>query len=326
MPTQMETAETDDSIDTTLTKATPWKPRIKYYYVFFQLYFHVAAIYGVYLALTSAKWQTNLFGYVMIWINSLGIYAGAHRLFSHRSYKATRALQIFLMLCHSTAYQRNLFLWVLEHRLHHKYSDTDGDPHNPSRGLFFSHIGWLCCKKHPEVVKRTKNIDMSDMYSNPVIMFQKKHQQWLLPTLAFILPTLIPMVFWVESFTNSWHINAARYIMSMNTVFLINSVSHKWGYRPYDKNIRPTESKMISMITFGEGFHNYHHIFPNDYRDAEFGNNLLNVTTYFIDFCSFLGPAYDLKTVPTDLVKSRMTRTGNGSEMELLDKTVYEIL
>lgn len=71
-------------------------------------------------------------------------------------------------------FQNCLWVWIRDHRQHHKYSDTHADPHNSSRGFFFSHIGWLMVRKHPEVLKKGKTIDMSDINQDPIVMFQKK--------------------------------------------------------------------------------------------------------------------------------------------------------
>lgn len=70
--------------------------------------------------------------------------------------------------------QNCLYVWVRDHRQHHKYSDTDADPHNANRGFFFSHVGWLMSRKHPKVIEFGKKIDMSDLEADPMIMFQKK--------------------------------------------------------------------------------------------------------------------------------------------------------
>jgi len=67
-----------------------------------------------------------------------------------------------------------MWVWVRDHRLHHKYSDTDADPHNAQNGFFFSHVGWLLTKKHPQVIEKGKGIDMSDLDADPVVMFQKR--------------------------------------------------------------------------------------------------------------------------------------------------------
>lgn len=113
-------------------------------------------------------------GFIFYVLGQLGISLGAHRLWSHRSYKVKLPLEIILILFNSIGFQNTAFDWVRNHRLHHKYTDTDADPHNAARGFFFSHLGWLLTRKHPAVKKFGKLIDLSDIYNNPVVMFQKK--------------------------------------------------------------------------------------------------------------------------------------------------------
>lgn len=68
-----------------------------------------------------------------------------------------------------------MYTWALDHRVHHKYSETDSDPHDARRGFFFSHVGWLVLTPHPDVVERRKNVDMSDLEADPIVMWQKKY-------------------------------------------------------------------------------------------------------------------------------------------------------
>lgn len=106
-----------------------------------------------------------------------------------------------------------------------------------------------------------------------------------------------------------------RYVANLNIAFFVNSAAHLWGNKPYDRNILPAQNIAVSFIAFGEGFHNYHHVFPWDYRTAELGNNYLNLSTKFIDFFAWLGWAYDLKSVPDELVRRRGNRTGDGTNL-----------
>ncbi|CAH2100647.1 unnamed protein product [Euphydryas editha] len=276
-------------------------------------YGHLAALYGLYLACTVATWQTIIFHYIIYTLAFIGITAGAHRLWTHKAYKAKMPLQIILMVMNTFAFQNTVVHWVRDHRLHHKYSDTDADPHNATRGFFYSHVGWLLVRKHEEVKKRGKFIDMSDIYSNPVLMFQKKYAIPFIGTLCFLLPTVIPMYFFGETLNTAWHITILRYFCNLHGTFLVNSAAHLYGNKPYDISIKPSQNLLVSLIAFGEGFHNYHHVFPWDYRTAELGNNALNSTTWFIDFFAWLGWAYDLKTASDDLVQSRLKRTGDGN-------------
>lgn len=70
--------------------------------------------------------------------------------------------------------QNSLWEWCRDHRVHHKFTETDADPHNVKRGFFFAHVGWLLVKKHDDVKTKGKLVDMSDLEQDPVVMFQKK--------------------------------------------------------------------------------------------------------------------------------------------------------
>ncbi|KAJ0173497.1 hypothetical protein K1T71_010646 [Dendrolimus kikuchii] len=293
-------------------QAAPRKYTIVYKNIFIIAYLHLAAAYGVYLCITSAKWQTLLFSYLCYVAATIGVTAGAHRLWSHKSYKAKFPLQVILIIFLSLAHQKATS-WVRDHRLHHKHSDTDADPHNATRGFFYSHMGWLFVKKHSEVYKRGKKIDLSDLYANPIIKFQHQYASWILPTTCFGLPMLIPVIFWNETLYNSFHLTIMRVVINFHVFFLINSAAHMWGNKPYDQFILSTESNTVSLVTLGEGYHNYHHVFPWDYRCTEIRSSLFNYTRAFIDFFAWIGWAYDLKVASNEIVKKRAVRTGDGS-------------
>lgn len=110
----------------------------------------------------------------MYWAGGLGITAGAHRLWAHKAYKANVPLRMLLTLFNTIAFQNHVIEWSRDHRVHHKYTETDADPHNLNRGVFFAHVGWLLCRKHPDVIAKGKGIDMSDLERDPILAFQKK--------------------------------------------------------------------------------------------------------------------------------------------------------
>ncbi|KAH8383476.1 hypothetical protein KR009_008883 [Drosophila setifemur] len=277
-------------------------------------YLHLAALYGAYLMVASAKWQTVVLAYLLYVVSGLGITAGAHRLWAHRSYKAKWPLRLILVIFNTIAFQDAAYHWARDHRVHHKYSETDADPHNATRGFFFSHVGWLLCKKHPEVKAKGKGVDLSDLRTDRILMFQKKYYMLLMPIACFLIPTVVPMYFWGETLVNSWFVATMfRWCFILNVTWLVNSAAHKFGGRPYDKFINPSENISVAILAFGEGWHNYHHVFPWDYKTAEFGKYSLNFTTAFIDFFAKIGWAYDLKTVSTDIIKKRVKRTGDGT-------------
>uniref|UniRef100_A0A1B0GM39 Fatty acid desaturase domain-containing protein n=1 Tax=Phlebotomus papatasi TaxID=29031 RepID=A0A1B0GM39_PHLPP len=131
---------------------------------------------GVLPRLTPYEYRNklSLVAFVLYVVSGLGITAGAHRLWAHRAYKAKLPLRIILVIFNTIAFQDCAMHWARDHRVHHKFSETDADPHNATRGFFFSHIGWLLCRKHPEVIAKGRNLDISDLKADPVLRFQKK--------------------------------------------------------------------------------------------------------------------------------------------------------
>lgn len=104
----------------------------------------------------------------------IGMSAGAHRLWSHQSFKATWQLRLILMIFQTMSVQYSSYTWALQHRIHHKFVDTDSDPHNSRRGFFFSHIGWNLIQPHPDMLDKVKNINMKDAEQDHITMFQYK--------------------------------------------------------------------------------------------------------------------------------------------------------
>lgn len=275
--------------------------------------FHIIAVQGLYLAFTSAKIWTSLLVVVLYEVGILGITAGVHRLWSHRAYKATWQLRLLLTAFQTVSFQNSVIDWARDHRVHHKYNETDGDPYNARRGFFFSHIGWMFFRKHPDVIAKGKGIDFSDLYADPILFYQKKYYYYIMPVVCFLLPTYLPMYLWNETFTNAFTINILRYVLTLNSTLAVNSVAHRWGSKPYDKFLNPSENLTISLLTLGEGWHNYHHAFPWDYRTAELGKFSTNLTSVFIDIMAKIGWAYDLKSASEQMIKNRVMKSGDGS-------------
>ncbi|MBN3302759.1 WNT8B protein, partial [Amia calva] len=134
---------------------------------------HAGAVYALFL-LPSASAATLAWSFICFMISALGVTAGAHRLWSHRSYKASLPLRMFLATANSMAFQNDIYEWARDHRVHHKYSETDADPHNAVRGFFFSHIGWLLVRKHPDVIEKGRKLELGDLRADKVVMFQRK--------------------------------------------------------------------------------------------------------------------------------------------------------
>ncbi|XP_033225225.1 acyl-CoA Delta(11) desaturase-like [Belonocnema kinseyi] len=274
---------------------------------------HIVALYVLLTFPYLEKKRTFLFAYFMGAVNSFGIAGGVHRFWSHRAFKAKWPLRVILLYCFYSTGQNSLYDWVRDHRVHHKYSETEADPHDSSRGFFFSHFGWLMMKKHPEVIRRGRQVDMSDIVSDPVVAFGEKYFLPLKIICCFIIPTIIPVYLWNEDWYYSFSAQLGRFVFVLNGTFSVNSFAHMWGTRPYDKKIAPTENTFVAVVTFGEGWHNYHHAFPSDYKGAEFGKYGLYFITPLIHLFAKIGWAYDLKQPSKELIRAVMDKRGDRS-------------
>lgn len=168
--------------------------------------------------------------------------------------------------------------------------------------MFFSHVGWLLRKKHPAVAEFGCKVPINDLKDDPVLKWQADLYYPIYFIFSFALPVLIPVVLWNESLIVSIFTSyILRTLIVLHDTWFVNSAAHLLGSRPFDPSIEPVENVIVSFFTIGEGYHNYHHVFPFDYKASEFGS-IVNVTRFFIEIMSILGQAYDLKVVKKDTV------------------------
>lgn len=284
--------------------------------IFLFVILHSSLPIGVYMIYTQRPWATLLFSVLGMYASGLGVTGGSHRLWSHKSYKARWPVQLILVGLQTMAGQNSIYTWSRDHRVHHKFAETNADPHNIKRGFFFAHMGWLCCRKHPDVKEKGKLIDMSDLEANPFVMFQHRHFWWMSALFTVLIPTMIPVLLWRERFWTSFVFSfMLRYLITLHGTWLVNSAAHYYGSRPYDVKIEARESPYVIYNGLGEGFHNYHHTFPYDYATSEFGK-YLNITTTFIDLCAALGLVHDRRKVDQETILRRRNRTGDLNEQQ----------
>ncbi|KAJ6223025.1 hypothetical protein RDWZM_001570 [Blomia tropicalis] len=302
----------------------PYKLQIVWRNVIIMSILHSIAIYCVFYIIPIGQWKTLLFAQLLGVFYGFGILAGAHRLWSHRAYKANFGVRLFLCVLQTGALQNDIYEWCRDHRAHHKFSETNADPHNSNRGFFFSHIGWLLVKKHPDLIRRGKTIDLSDLEADKIVMFQRRFYIPLVLLFWGFLPTYIPVYFWGELAWNAFCATIFRYIYSLHITWLVNSWSHMYGTRPYDGKIAPVESTVRHML-MGEGFHNYHHAFPWDYSASELGPlDVFNPTTALINFFHYMGWAWDLKKANPSTVVRKIEFKGDKSGSYKKDNFTFE--
>jgi stearoyl-CoA desaturase (delta-9 desaturase) len=247
--------------------------------------------YGFAHGYSASAW---VIAFVFLWASGLAITAGYHRLWAHRSYSAHWSVRVLLMLFGAQALQNSILVWASQHRTHHRFvDDWDKDPYSARRGFWFSHMGWIL-RNYPSGVNDFTNA--RDLERDPIVMFQ--HRFYLPLTLAMNigLPLLAG---WIVG--DAWGVfllaGVLRLVLNLHFTWFINSLAHMWGSQPYTDENTARDNAALAFLTYGEGYHNFHHIFQNDYRNGVKWWHF-DPTKWVIAGLSYVGLASHLKRVP----------------------------
>jgi stearoyl-CoA desaturase (delta-9 desaturase) len=253
---------------------------------------HALGFWGVSF-ISEAHLFTIWLAVILYFLTGLSITGGLHRLWSHRSYAASLPLQLFYLFFSTMAMVGSAIWWCRDHRIHHKYSDTELDPHNANKGFWWSHIGWLFFEKKSTIKEVGKKIPMDDLLNDPLLRFQHRYYLLLSPTLALGLPMGLGLL-WGDPIGGLMVAGFVRILAKLHATLAINSFAHAWGSRPYKSDILPVENHLLSLFAHGEGYHNYHHTYQYDWKASE---NLrsINLTGWMIWISSKIGLASGLK-------------------------------
>ncbi|KAG8986633.1 hypothetical protein FRB90_003857, partial [Tulasnella sp. 427] len=194
---------------------------------------------------TELNWKTGVFSVVWYIITALGITAGYHRLWAHRSYNATKALEVWLALAGAGAVQGSIKWWSRGHRAHHRYTDTDLDPYSAHKGLWWSHMGWMLVKPR----RKPGVADISDLSKNKVVRWQHDYYVWLLILMSYVLPTVIPGLLWGDYKGGFFYAGAMRSAFVHHSTFCVNSLAHYLGEAPFDDKHTPRDHFITALVT-----------------------------------------------------------------------------
>ncbi|KAF2673471.1 putative stearic acid desaturase [Microthyrium microscopicum] len=240
---------------------------------------------------TPLKWQTALWAVIYYFCTGLGITAGYHRLWAHKSYSASRPLELFLALCGGGAVEGSIRWWSRDHRAHHRYTDTNKDPYSVRKGLLYSHFGWMVMKQNPKRIGRT---DISDLNENAIVVWQHKNYVHVALGMGVIFPAAVSGLLWNDWVGGLVYAGIMRILFVQQATFCVNSLAHWLGDQPFDDRNSPRDHVLTALVTLGEGYHNFHHEFPSDYRNAiEWWQ--YDPTKWFIWINKKMGLAYNLK-------------------------------
>lgn len=211
----------------------------------------------------AIAWQTVLFTFIMSFATGFGITAGYHRLFSHQTYEAHWSVRLVLALIGLAAFEGSALEWCADHRRHHRFVDTEKDPYNINQGFWYAHIGWLLVN---DPSKRKFN-NVTDLQKDPILAFQHKYNIPLSILMGIVMPILL-CSFWSDAIGGFFIGAMLRITLAQHFTFCINSVCHVFGKKTYSEKQTARDNWFTAFFTFGEGFHNFHHQFPNDYRNG----------------------------------------------------------
>ncbi|CAF0917916.1 unnamed protein product [Adineta steineri] len=261
------------------------------------------ALYGI--STTSVVWQTVAFALFWYSLTGLGITAGYHRLLAHRSYEACLGLRYALVTLAAGAFQGSALWWAKRHRAHHRYTDTDLDPYNAHKSIFHAHIGWLLFKPR----RNLPLIDITDLAHDESVQWQHKNFIALAMSMTFFVPTLVCGLGWNDYRGGFFFASVLRLVMLHHSTFCVNSLAHYLGDMPFDDKHTPRDHFITALITGGEGYHNFHHEFPSDYRNALKWFQY-DPTKWVIWIAMKCGLASNLKKFPdNEIQKGRYTMT-----------------
>ncbi|KAF3390304.1 Acyl-CoA desaturase [Penicillium rolfsii] len=224
---------------------------------------------------------------------------GYHRLWAHRAYSARTSLKIILAILSASAGQGSIRTWCRDHRAHHRYTDTDKDPYSAHKGLLYSHYGWVVIKRKRE---HTGQVDIQDLLNDPIVLWQRKHYIALFLLTALIFPTVYCGLMYGDYAGGFIWASCVRLFMIQQATFCVNSLAHWAGDQPYASRLSPRNSWFVALITWGEGYHNFHHEFPVDYRNGIRWFHW-DPTKWFIWLCEKVNLASDLKRFPENEIQ-----------------------
>jgi stearoyl-CoA desaturase (delta-9 desaturase) len=255
---------------------------------------HLVALVGTpaYLIWHGLTWTAVILFFLWSGASIFSISAGYHRLFSHVTYEAHWSLRLFLLLFGAATFQNSALKWALDHRRHHKRCDSDGDPYNIRQGFWHAHIGWVLRKEDPTI----RNPPGLDLERDPMVRWQAKHYLAIASVMGLVVPFGIGILLgdpWGGLIIGG----VLRIVVLHHVTFSINSFAHFLGTQPYSDKDSSRDSFLTALISMGEGYHNFHHTFPWDYRNGV-RIHQFDPTKWLLAGMSFIGVTRNLRRVP----------------------------
>ena len=268
-------------------------PRIRWLGIIFFLILHAVGFIGtpLYVIYHGVNTADLVLFFTFFVLTSMAITVGYHRLFAHVTFSANPVVRFFLLLFGAATFEESALKWASQHRQHHQFTDTDFDPYNIKKGFWYAHVGWILFFKH-----RVNYNNVSDLKRSKLVLHQHEKHDWWSVGGGIFLPLAIgfaigrPLGAFIMAV-------CLRLVLVMHSAFFINSYAHMIGTKNYDGSLSARDHWIGAFLTNGEGYHNFHHKFPNDYRNGIRWYHW-DPTKWFIYTLSKLRLASGLKKTP----------------------------
>ncbi len=251
----------------------------------------VVPIYGFTAGFSGWAW---LFAAVLFTLSGMSITAGYHRLWSHRTYKAAWPMRLALAVFGALALQNSIYNWAARHRVHHRHvDDEERDPHSIKTGFWHAHMGWML--RHWPTSKADYS-QVPDLEKDAIVMWQHRNYWTLTWTMNLGVPVALGLIF--RDLAGMLLLaGVLRLVVSHHLTFFINSLAHTWGARPYSDDNTARDNWVVALLTWGEGYHNYHHAFQGDYRNGVKWYHF-DPSKWMVSVCAWFGMAWDIRRTP----------------------------
>lgn len=262
---------------------------------------------GLYVGLSgrvTLRKEVAILSLIYYCFGGMSITAGYHRLWSHRSYNAHWPLRLAYAIFGAASVEGSIKWWGHSHRVHHRYTDTPRDPYDARQGLWYSHMGWMLTQPNPKYRARA---DIEDLTDDWIVRWQHRNYIPIMAISAFVLPAVISHYLWNDFWGGFIWGGIIRVFAIQQATFCINSLAHYLGIQPFDDRRTPRDNWITALVTFGEGYHNFHHEFPTDYRNALKWYQY-DPTKIFIYLTSLIGLSYDLKKFSQNAIQQGLVQ------------------
>jgi stearoyl-CoA desaturase (delta-9 desaturase) len=270
-----------------------------------------------YIAVRGLGWPESL-TFVCLWLAvGISVTGGYHRLFAHRTYQAAWPVRLAYLVFGSAALENSVINWAADHRVHHSNVDHDRDPYNIQKGFWWAHMGWIFFSNDPPGQSVVR-----DLLEDPLVRWQARWYAVIGITVAFGIPLAVGLA--TGRVLGCLLIGGVlRVVVSHHGTFFINSLCHMVGRQPYSREHSARDSSVMAVVAFGEGYHNYHHSFPFDYRNGVKGWHF-DPAKWTIYGLSAVGLTRDLRRASDAVILKARIDVQFERAKEKLEKVVAE--